>query len=112
MTVWHLPLVFLADGGLEPAYLVVVIVATFAVTFWYSWLFNHTGGSVLLVLVAHSVEGSIQNDSLIYTGVWLAAALCLIIFDWRHWRASAPEEATTSFASTASRRANGPAAAP
>jgi predicted ATPase len=25
--------------------------------FWYTWLFNHTRGSVLMLIVAHSVEG-------------------------------------------------------
>ena len=57
---WHVPLFFLEDGGLQPPVLVGGLVATVAVTFWYAWLFNRTGGSVLLVLMAHSVEGSLQ----------------------------------------------------
>jgi hypothetical protein len=39
------------------------------VTFWYAWLFNHTGGSVLMTLVAHAIEGSIQTEQL-----WTAGA--------------------------------------
>jgi hypothetical protein len=42
-------------GGLVPSVLVAGLVTTMAVTFWYAWLFNHTAGSVLLVVVAHSV---------------------------------------------------------
>ena len=38
-----------------PSVLVAGLVTTIAVTFWYSWLFNHTAGSVLLVVMAHSV---------------------------------------------------------
>jgi hypothetical protein len=38
-----------------PSVLVAGLVTTMAVTFWYAWLFNHTAGSVLLVVMAHSV---------------------------------------------------------
>jgi hypothetical protein len=76
------------------------------VTFWYAWLFNHTGGSVLMTLVAHAIEGSIQTEqlwtagaaaarmSLLYAVVWCVVALGLIIFDWQFWRAPAPEPAS------------------
>jgi hypothetical protein len=57
---WHLPLFFLEEGGSQPSILVAGLVTTMAVTFWYAWLFNHTPGSVLMVAVAHAVEGSIQ----------------------------------------------------
>ncbi len=92
---WHLPLFFLEGGGLQPPILVSGLVATMAVTFWYTWLFNHTGGSILLVVMAHSVEGSIQAGGWIYMGVWLAVAIGLVVFDWKAWRAPAPAEATT-----------------
>ena len=70
---------------------------TMAVTFWYTWLFNHTRGSVLLVVVAHSVEGSIQAEiGWIYMGVWLAVAIGLVVFDWKAWRGPAPAPATTA----------------
>jgi uncharacterized protein len=92
---WHLPLFFLEEGRLEPPLLVGGLVTTMAVTFWYAWLFNHTRGSVLLVVVAHSVEGSIQAEiGWIYMGVWLAVAIGLVVFDWKAWRAPAPAAAT------------------
>jgi uncharacterized protein len=92
---WHLPLFFLEEGGLQPSVLVGGLVTTMAVTFWYAWLFNHTRGSVLMVVVAHSVEGSLQAQGWIYMGVWLAVAIGLVVFDWKAWRAPAPAEATT-----------------
>jgi hypothetical protein len=66
-----------------------------AVTFWYAWLFNHTRGSILLLVAAHSVEGSIQAGGWFYMGVWLVVAIGLVVFDWKAWRAPAPAEATT-----------------
>ncbi len=93
---WHLPLFFLEEGGLQPSLLVGGLVTTMAVTFWYTWLFNHTRGSVLMVVVAHSVEGSIQAEiGWIYMGVWCAVAIGLVVFDWKAWRGPAPAPATT-----------------
>jgi len=93
---WHLPLFFLEEGGLQPSILVGGLVTTMAVTFWYSWLFNHTGGSVLMLVVAHSVEGSIQAElGWIYMVVWCAVAIGLVVFDRKAWRAPAPSPART-----------------
>jgi uncharacterized protein len=72
-------------------------VVTMAVTFWYTWLFNHTGGSILLLVIAHDIEGSIHYElGWIVMGVWLAVAIGLVVFDWKHWRGSAPAPATTT----------------
>ena len=92
---WHLPLFFLEKGGLQPSILVGGLATTMAVTFWYAWLFNHTRGSILLVVAAHSVEGSIQAGGWTYMGLWLAVAIGLVVFDPKAWRAPAPSEATT-----------------
>jgi uncharacterized protein len=93
---WHLPLFFLEEGPLQPSLLVGGLVTTIAVTFWYTWLFNHTAGSILLVVAAHSVEGSIQAEiGWIYMCVWLAVAIGLVVFDWKAWRGPAPAPATT-----------------
>jgi hypothetical protein len=91
---WHLPLFFMEEGGLQPPILVGGLVTTMAVTFWYTWLFNHTGGSLLLVIVAHDLEGTIQAGGWIYMGVWLAVAIGLVVLDWRSWRGPAPAPAT------------------
>jgi uncharacterized protein len=76
------------------------------VTFWYAWLFNHTGGSVLMTLVAHSTQGIVQTSTfwvaeeaatrvvLLETVVWCVVAIGLVIFDWRFWLGPAPAPAT------------------
>jgi uncharacterized protein len=93
---WHLPTFFLEEGGLQPSVLVAGLVTTMAVTFWYAWLFNHTGGSILLLVIAHNVEGSLQYElGWIVMGVWLAVAIGLVVFDQKAWRGPAPEPATT-----------------
>ena len=71
-------------------------VTTVAVTFWYAWLFNHAAGSVLLTLIAHGVEGSVETNSLwsgadlerlnwTYALVWSLVALGLVVVDRRFW---------------------------
>jgi membrane protease YdiL (CAAX protease family) len=106
VTGWHVPLLFLEEGGLQPSFLVGFLLGTVAVTFWYTWLFNHTGGSVLITLVAHATQGTIPIGSLwsasadvaqailVYAIVASAVAIGLVIFDWRFWRATAPAPAT------------------
>src|SRR5215217_3945341 len=107
VTVWHVPLLFLEEGLLRPSIIVGFLLGTMAVTFWYSWLFNHTGGSVLMTLIAHAAQGTITIGGLwslgadfaranLLTGfVWLAVAIGLVVFDWKAWRGPAPAEATT-----------------
>jgi CAAX protease family protein len=99
-TIWHLPLVFMPqfDLGLPD------IATTLLVTFWYAWLFNRTGGSVLLTLIAHVTEGSVNVKALWLAGpaadrmawTWLVAwallVAALLIFDRKSWR-TAPESA-------------------
>jgi membrane protease YdiL (CAAX protease family) len=100
---WHLPLVFLPGEDLAP----VLLLATVAVTFVYTWIFNHTGGSVLMTLIAHAAEGTITLGALgfvatdesrvtsLYAAAWCAVAIGLLVFDWRFWHArrAAPEPA-------------------
>jgi membrane protease YdiL (CAAX protease family) len=102
VTGWHVPILFLEEGGLQPSFLVGFLLGTVAVTFWYSWLFNHTGGSVLITLVAHATQGTIPIGSfwaasadvaqavLVYAIVASAVAIGLVIFDWKFWRGPAP----------------------
>jgi uncharacterized protein len=106
VTLWHLPLWVVPAFGASPNDILGDILGSFTVTTWYSWLFDHTGGSVLLTIVAHATEGTIQTSafwsagaaaarvSLLYGIVWLAVALGLVLFDWRLWRSPAPAGAT------------------
>jgi membrane protease YdiL (CAAX protease family) len=100
ITGWHLPLVFMAqfDLGLPD------IASTVVVTFWYAWLFNRTGGSVLLPLIAHVTEGCVNTQALWPAGPdadretwtwlisWALLVVVLLIFDRKSWR-TAPESA-------------------
>ena len=96
VSLWHMPLFFWEPGGLRPSVLVGGFVTTVAATFFYNWLFNRTGGSVLLVILAHDLEGSIQYEiGWIVMGVWCVVAIGLVVFDWKAWRGLAPARATT-----------------
>ena len=102
VALWHLPLVLLSEFDLRP----IDLLTTAAVTFFYAWLFNRSGGSVLITLVAHATEGSINTGEFwtggaaearmvwLYAVVWFVVALGLVLADWRRWRRPAPEEAT------------------
>ena len=77
-------------------------IATFGITLVYVWLFNHTGGSVLLTMVFHVAQGTVSLAALGFTGAdaarmdWLTGALwCLIaavlvVADRNAWRVAPP----------------------
>jgi hypothetical protein len=93
---WHVPLFLLQEGGLQPPVLVGGLVTTIAVTYWYAWLFNRADGSVLIVVMAHSIEGSMQAQGWIYMSVWCAAAVGLIVCDRKAWSRPADPRTVTS----------------
>jgi uncharacterized protein len=107
VTVWHVPLLFLEEGLLQPSIIVGFLLGSFAVTFFYTWLFNHTGGSVFMSIVSHSAQGTIQlgglwsvgadfaQANLIFGLVGSALAIGLVVFDWKSWRGPAATETTT-----------------
>jgi membrane protease YdiL (CAAX protease family) len=96
---WHLPLIIF--GGLS----LIGLPTTFVITFLYVWLFNRTGGSVLLTLLCHNSQGTFtvgsygfagsdaQRAELIYFLVVAAAVLGTFLFDRPAWR-TAPREAS------------------
>ena len=106
VTGWHVPILFLEEGGLHPSILVGYLLGSFAVTFWYAWLFNRTGGSVLMTVVSHAAQGTITIGGLwsagadfaqanLLNGVVLSVvAIGLVVFDWQSWRGPAPVPAT------------------
>jgi membrane protease YdiL (CAAX protease family) len=107
VTCWHLPLWLLPDFGATPSIIVADIFGTLGVTIWYSWLFNHSGGSALLTLIAHSVEGLVHpqlfwadpavasHATTVYAAVWCLTALVLVVADWKFWsHRSAPVHET------------------
>jgi hypothetical protein len=76
---------------------------TFAVTFFYFWLFNRTGGSVLLTLLSHNVQGVITIGSFGFVGAdlarieylgfvaWVLIAIGVVVLDRKAWRSAPPE---------------------
>lgn len=96
---WHLPLVLF--GGVS----LIGLPTTFAITFLYVWLFNRTGGSVLLTLLCHNSQGTFTVGSfgftgadasraeLIYFAAVVIAVLATVVLDRRTWR-PAPRAAT------------------
>src|SRR5215211_8730291 len=104
---WHLPLFFIEEGGLQPSVVLGGLLGPFAFTFVATWLFNHTGGSVLMTIVMHAAEGTIRPNELwaasaaqlqaglLYSVVWCAVVIGLVIFDWKAWRGPAAAKATT-----------------
>jgi membrane protease YdiL (CAAX protease family) len=91
---WHIPLVFSGQLALFS------IAATFAITFVYVWLFNHTGGSLLMTLLFHILQGTVKIGMLgfagadavrmdVLTGVlWIVLAIVLVVIDRNAWRAA------------------------
>lgn len=94
---WHLPLWLLPAFGAGPTDVISDSLASFAVTFWYAWLFNRASGSVLLTVIAHAVEGSLQTEqywsvgpaaartTALYAGCWCFVALILVLSDRKFW---------------------------
>jgi membrane protease YdiL (CAAX protease family) len=97
VALWHVPLIFLASEDLSP----ILLLATVAVTFFYTWLFNHTGGSVFITIVAHAAEGLVgaaflgkdgfhgTNETrfaVLYTAGWCVVAIAVVVFDRTMWR--------------------------
>jgi membrane protease YdiL (CAAX protease family) len=97
VALWHVPLVFIATENFEP----VLLIGTVAVTFFYTWLFNHTDGSVFITMVAHAADGligpalvddhgftgaNVGRYALWYTVGWIVVALVLLATDRAMWR--------------------------
>lgn len=66
-SLWHLPLLFTRLlGPTNPLDFAGFVVAGISMTFFYTWVFNNTGGSVLIAALLHAFSNS---------GIALAAAL-------------------------------------
>jgi membrane protease YdiL (CAAX protease family) len=98
---WHLPLYFMPAFGLRP----FDFVTTIAYTVFAAWLFNRSGGSALITLIAHVAEGTVRVALLwpaetdttraraVYAVIWSVIAVGLLLVDRRAWR-QAPVAAT------------------
>jgi uncharacterized protein len=103
VALWHVPLIFIESEDLPPIFLLTTV----AITFWYTWLFVHADGSVLITIVAHAAEGLIPREflgsdgwtgsdetqwALLYTAGWCTVAIVLLAFDWQFWRRPTPPD--------------------
>ena len=97
MAAWHVPLLTLSGEHFEP----IMLLGTVAVTFFYTWLFNHSDGSVFLTIVAHAADGVVgkqltgdhgwggANESrfiVLYSLGWVVVAVVLLVADRKMWR--------------------------
>lgn len=55
---WHLPLVLVSDNPAVQAVVLLLFIAPLA--FLYTWVFNGTGGSVLLVVLLHGTQNGLS----------------------------------------------------
>ena len=86
--VWHFPLFIngLYEGG--PAGIVMQTVLTLVLAVMFTWLFNRTGGILLLMLVLHT---ALNNTTRIlpgtdHAGIALIVFAVVLIFTERMWR--------------------------
>jgi membrane protease YdiL (CAAX protease family) len=95
---WHVPLVVLGDLGW------IGLPSTVVIAFLYVWLFNRTGGSLLMTVLFHASQGAFTFGMLgftgadadragyVYSGVLVVAALAVVGLDRASW-ARAPRSA-------------------
>ena len=89
---WHVPLVALGDLGW------IGLPSTVVITVLYVWLFNRTGGSLLMAMLFHASQGAFTFGMLGFTGadadraahvygaVLVVAAVAVVGLDRAAWR--------------------------
>lgn len=94
VALWHLPVLVIQGGAW------IELPATFAITIVYVWLFNRSGGSLLLVLLFHVTQGTFTLGNIGFTGAdvvrmewlgfaaWTLAAIAVLLLDRPAWRAA------------------------
>lgn len=106
VTLWHLPLI--PFGGYEWIY----VPGTMAATILFGWVYNATGGSVLLTLIMHAVEPLLQvsfsgADATRYMGllvlVYVVTATIVVLLTGKNlgWKESPTTETVVEPAAAA-----------
>lgn len=92
VSLWHWPIVVMESGSY------FYLATTFVITLVYVWLFNRTGGSVLLTLLMHVTQGTFTTATLGFDAegarraawlgflAWSIVAAAVIVFDRGAWR--------------------------
>jgi len=88
---WHLPLWLTGSEGHPISLYVPFVVAVVASSVFYTWLYNNTGGSLLIVVLYHAASnlpitvlitplgGQIVHPFLIYVALTVVAAAAIVI---------------------------------
>jgi membrane protease YdiL (CAAX protease family) len=88
---WHLPLWLTGDPVKTPTFYVPFFVAVFALSVILTWVYNSTGGSLLMVVLAHAtfnlpitllygaLGGRVTVPVLLYFGLLAVAAIVVVI---------------------------------
>jgi uncharacterized protein len=100
VTGWHLPLVLGSGSNPLPPF---ALLGTFAGTFWFTWVFNHTNGSVLVTLIMHAADGTffglltaglgsadVERGLLLKVVLVCVVTIGLCVLDRQGWRFPAP----------------------
>ena len=96
-TCWHLPLFFVGSDVFARSPFALYLLETIAISFVLGWIYNSTGGSLLLAVLAHTAQNvttsavenlvfdpflgalsSLQYE-LIESGVWVLAAVAVVL---------------------------------
>jgi uncharacterized protein len=84
--IWHAPLWFIPDLFFAELSYPVYAAQIIGMTVVYTWLFNSTGGSVLLAMILHASTNTFQQfvpmsatAELAMAGVWVAFAAILLL---------------------------------
>jgi membrane protease YdiL (CAAX protease family) len=112
---WHVPLLAISEEKFEP----VLLLGTVFVTFWYTWLFDRTRGSVFITVVAHAADGLVGAKLLaddggfhgsnadrflaLYSAAWLIVAVVLVVADRRRFFSPVTDTALVEPAGPATR---------
>lgn len=92
VSLWHLPIVVMESGSY------FYLANSFAITLVYVWLFNRTGGSVLLTVLMHVTQGTLTIENLGFAAddarrmawlgfvAWSVVAVAVIVLDRDAWR--------------------------
>ncbi len=89
---WHLPFAFVRGHYVQVIGLPAMVLQSVAMSIVFTWVYNNTRGSLLLVAVFHAAYDALSqlqaaDARLLYIniGVWCLAAVIVIAgFGWRH----------------------------
>jgi len=88
---YHLPSFFLSGMPLENAPLITFMVGTVGINVFISWIFNHTGGSLIMMFLFHFALNLMGNVTGVYSvpalfrllaAIYCVVAVAVIVLDW------------------------------